>query len=69
MTTIVDGAAGLRRVVYCTEILPFRCPHFRTALSRAWGCVGEEGNEDVVGFDGKEAAELVQPEIAIERRR
>ena len=69
MTAIVYGAAGFRRVVYRAEVLPLGGTHFRTAGCRAWRFVGEEGNDDVVGFDGEEATELVQPQIAVERRR
>ena len=65
MTTIVDGAAGFWRVMYCAEVLPFRGTHFRTTLCCAWGIVGEESNDDIVGLDGEEAAELIQPKIAV----
>ena len=67
MTAVIYGAAGLRRVVDCAEILPLGGTHFRTALCRAWGLVGKESHEDVIGFNGEEAAELVQPQIAVER--
>ena len=49
-----------------TEILPLGGTHFRTALRCAWGLVGKEGDEDIVGFDGEEAAKLVQPQVAVE---
>ena len=69
MTTVVDGTAGFRRIMYRAKVLPLRGTHFRTAQGRAWRFVGEKGNDDIIGFDGEETAELVQPQIAVERSR
>ena len=69
MTAVVYGAAGFWGVVYGAEILPLGGTHFRTARRRTGRFVSEKSNDDIVGFDGEEAAELVQPQIAVERSR
>lgn len=69
MATVVNGTTGLGRIMNCTQVLPFRSTHFRTSDCGARRSVGEERNDDVIGFDGEEAAELVQPEVTIEQGR
>ena len=63
MAAVVDGGAGFGRVVHGAEVLPFARAHFGAGLGGAgWG-VGEEGDDDGVGFLDQEAAELVEPDV------
>lgn len=47
--------------MHSAEILPFTGAHFRACSCRARWCISEEGNDQIVGFHGKEAAEFVEP--------
>jgi hypothetical protein len=61
MTAVVDGTAGLGGIVHRAEVLPFTSPHFGTSGCRAGRCFGEEGNDEIVGLHGQEAAQFIQP--------
>jgi hypothetical protein len=61
MTAVVNGTARLRRIVHRAEVLPFAGPHFRTSACRTGRCLGEEGNNEIVGLHGQEAAKFIQP--------
>lgn len=63
MTAVVDGRAGLGRVVDGAEVLPFGGSHFVACCRGAGGGVGEEGNDYGVGLLDQKAAELVQPDF------
>lgn len=65
MTAVVNGTAGLGRIVYCAEVLPFTGPHFRTSGCRTGRCFGEEGNDEIVGLHGQEAAKFIQPKCFV----
>ena len=66
VAAVIDGATGLGRIVYGAEVLPFRGAHLGAGLSGArWG-FGEEGDDEVVGTLGEEAAELIEPERALD---
>lgn len=69
VAAVIDGAAGFGRVMDGAEILPFGGLHFGTCLCRAgWG-LGEEGDDEIVDFDGEEAAEFVEPEGPVDAFR
>ena len=63
MAAIVDGGAGLGRVVDGAKVLPFGGSHFVACCRRACWVVGEEGDDDGVGLLYQKAAELVQPDF------
>jgi hypothetical protein len=55
--------------MYSTQVLPLAGAHFRAGGGRARRRVGEEGDEEVVGFHGEEAAEFVEPEGFVDAGR
>jgi hypothetical protein len=59
MTAVVDRGTAFRRVVDSTEILPFAGSHFWTCLRGAGRAVGEESDNNGIGFLYKEAPKLV----------
>lgn len=63
MAAIVDGGAGLGRVVDGAKVLPFGGSHFVACCRRASWVVGEESDDYGVGLLYQKAAELVQPDF------
>ncbi len=55
VTGVVDRAAWLWRLVNGAQVLPFRCAHLRTCLSRARRVVGKEVDDQLVSFNDEEA--------------
>ena len=69
MAAIVDSAAGLWWVVHRTEILPLRGAHFRAVGRGAGRVVAKEADDQEVCLLYEEAAELVEPESAVDAIR
>lgn len=63
MAAVVDRRARFGRVVDRAEVLPFARSHLGAGLGGARRGVGEEGDEDVVGFLNEEAGEFVEPDL------
>lgn len=61
MTTVVNRTARFGWVVYGAEILPFASAHFWTGDGGTGRCIGEKGDNQIVGLHCKEAAKLVKP--------
>jgi hypothetical protein len=66
MATIVNRAAGFRGLVHRAQELPFRGAHLGAGSRRTWGAVEEKADDEVVAFVDEEAAELVEPEGAVD---
>jgi hypothetical protein len=66
MATIIDRAAALRGLVHRAQELPFRGAHLGAGGRGTGGAVEEEADDEVVAFVYQEAAELVEPEGAVD---
>ena len=62
MAAVVDGAAGLRWVMYGAKVLPFGCAHFRTRDGGAWWSIREEGDNDGVDLLSEKPAQFIEPQ-------
>lgn len=65
MAAIIDGAAGLRWVMYGAKVLPFGRAHFRARDGRAWWSVREEGNNDRVDLLSEKSAQFIEPQCLV----
>ena len=65
VAAVVDGAAGLGRVVHGAEVLPLRGAHLRAVFCGARRVVREEAHYQAVGLLHEEATELVEPERTV----
>lgn len=66
MAAVVNGTAALRLLVHGTEKLPFRRAHLGACAGAARRRVEEEADDERVALRDEEAAELVEPESAID---
>jgi len=62
VAAVVDGAAGLGRIVNRAEVLPFGGSHFGTGSRRARRTVRKQGDYDSIYFLREEAAQLIEPQ-------
>lgn len=69
VAAVVDGAAGLGGVVHGAQELPLRGAHLRARGGAAGRRVEEEADDEGVALGDQEAAELVEPEGAVDRGR
>lgn len=56
MAAVVDGTAGLGRVMHGAKVLPFGSAHLGAGLRRTGRVFSEEGNNEVVDFHRQEPA-------------
>ena len=68
VAAVVDGAAGFRGVVHGAQELPLRGAHLRARGGAAGRGVEEEADDEGVALRDEEAAELVEPEGAVDAR-
>jgi hypothetical protein len=66
MAAVIYGTAALRLLMYGTEELPFRSAHLGTRVGAAWWGIEEEADDERVALRDEEAAELVEPESAVD---
>lgn len=69
MAAVVDGAARLGLVVYGTEKLPLRGAHLGTGRSAAGRGVKKKADDEAVALRYEEAAQLIEPQRAVDARR
>lgn len=69
MAAVVNGTAALGLVVYSAEKLPLGGAHFGAGDRRAWRGVEEKAYDQAIALGDEEAAELIEPEGAVDTRR
>lgn len=69
VAAVIYGTAALRCFVYGTEKLPFGGAHLGAGVCAAGGAVEEEAADEGVALRDEEAAELVEPEGAVDAIR
>lgn len=69
MAAVIYGTAALRLLVYSTEKLPFGGAHLGAGVGAAWRAIEEEADYEGVALRDEEAAELIEPEGAIDAVR
>ncbi len=65
MAAVIDGAARLGWIMHCAEVLPFRGTHLGACCGRTRWSFTKEGNDQVIDLNHQQAANLVQPQCAI----
>ena len=66
VAAVVDGAAALGLLVDGAEELPLGGAHLGAGGGAAGGCIEEEADDEGVALRDEEAAELVEPEGAVD---
>lgn len=59
MTTVIDGAAGFRRVMNGAEVLPFAGAHLGTGRGRTGWVIVEKGEDEMIDFLGSQPTQLI----------
>lgn len=67
VVAVIYRAAGLGRVMNCTEILPLGGSHLGTRLTGTWRAVGEECNDETRSLVTQKTAQFVEPQVALHR--